>query len=42
MSVEFIVDLLPRGWTSRQIPHEYDHLTVEDIQACPAYATHLP
>ena len=38
MSVEFIVDLLGRGWSVEQILAEYDHLTREDIQACLAYA----
>lgn len=38
MSVEFIVDLLGRGWSVEQILGEYDHLTREDIQACLAYA----
>lgn len=39
ISVEFVVDLLGRGWTVEQILHEYDHLIVEDIQACLAYAS---
>lgn len=38
ISVEFVVDLLGRGWTTEQILREYDHLTPEDIQACLAYA----
>ena len=38
IAVEFVVDLLARGWTVEQILHEYDHLTPEDIQACLAYA----
>jgi uncharacterized protein (DUF433 family) len=38
ISVEFIVDLLGRGWTREQILREYDHLSPEDIQACLAYA----
>jgi uncharacterized protein (DUF433 family) len=38
ISVEFIIDLLARGWTHEQILREYDHLTPEDIQACLAYA----
>ena len=38
LSVEFVIDLLARGWTREQILHEYDHLTPEDIQACLAYA----
>ena len=38
IAVEFIVDLLGRGWTTEQVLREYDHLTPEDIQACLAYA----
>jgi len=38
IAVEFIVDLLGRGWTTEEILREYDHLTPEDIQACLAYA----
>lgn len=39
IAVEFVVDLLGRGWTQEQILREYDHLTPEDIQACLAYAS---
>jgi uncharacterized protein (DUF433 family) len=38
ISVEFVVDLLGRGWTTQEILREYDHLSPEDIQACLAYA----
>lgn len=38
MSVEFVVDLLGRGWTVEQVLQEYDHITSDDIQACLAYA----
>ena len=38
ISVEFVVDLLGRGWTTEQILCEYDHLTRDDVQACLAYA----
>jgi uncharacterized protein (DUF433 family) len=41
ISVEFVVDLLGRGWTTEQILREYDHLTPEDIQACLAYASEV-
>ena len=41
ISVEFVVDLLGRGWTVEQILKEYDHLTREDIQACLAYASEI-
>lgn len=39
IAVEFVVDLLGRGWTTQQILHEYDHLSADDIQACLAYAS---
>jgi uncharacterized protein (DUF433 family) len=32
IAVEFIVDLLGRGWTTEQVLHEYDHLTAEDME----------
>ncbi len=38
ISVEFVIDLLGRGWTVEQILREYDHLRAEDVQACLAYA----
>jgi uncharacterized protein (DUF433 family) len=38
IAVEFVIDLLGRGWTSEQVLKEYDHLTPQDIQACLAYA----
>ena len=38
IAVEFVVDLLGRGWTTEEILREYDHLTTEDVQACLAYA----
>lgn len=41
IAVEFVIDLLARGWTTEQILQEYDHLTVEDIQACLAYASEV-
>ena len=41
ISVEFVVDLLARGWTFEQVLEEYDHLTREDIQACLAYASNM-
>ncbi len=39
IAVEFVVDLLGRGWTTEQILLEYDHLTPQDIQACLSYAS---
>jgi len=38
ISVEFVIDLLGRGWTVEQVLGEYDHITKADIQACLAYA----
>ena len=38
ISVEFVIDLLARGWTVEEILKEFDHLKIEDIQACLAYA----
>ncbi len=39
ISVEFVIDLLGRGWSEERIIKEYDHLTPRDIQACLAYAS---
>jgi uncharacterized protein (DUF433 family) len=39
ISVEFVIDLLGRGWTVDRVLHEYDHLTPDDVQACLAYAS---
>jgi uncharacterized protein (DUF433 family) len=41
IAVEFVIDLLGRGWTVEQILEEYDHLTREQIQACLAYASEV-
>ncbi len=41
IAVEFVMDLLGRGWTTEQVLKEYDHLTAEDIQACLAYASEV-
>jgi len=41
ISVEFVVDLLARGWTTEQILNEYDHLTLVDIRACLSYASEM-
>jgi len=38
IAVEFVIDLLGRGWTTDQVLREYDHLTADDIRACLAYA----
>ena len=39
ISVEFVIDLLARGWSTAQVLNEYDHLKPEDVQACLAYAS---
>ena len=41
ISVEFVIDLLGRGWTVDQVLREYDHLKADDIQACLAYASDI-
>lgn len=41
IAVEFVVDLLARGYTREQVREEYDHITDEDIQACLAYAAEI-
>ncbi|MGD1001490.1 MAG: DUF433 domain-containing protein [Candidatus Brocadiia bacterium] len=41
ISVEFVVDLLARGWTTEEVLKEYDHLKPEDIRACLAYASEI-
>jgi uncharacterized protein (DUF433 family) len=41
IAVEFVVDLLARGWTAEEILNEYDYLVPEDIQACLAYASDM-
>ena len=41
LSVEFIVELLARGWTEAQILENYPGITREDILACLGYATEV-
>ena len=41
IAVEFVIDLMARGWTTEQILREYDHLTREDVRACLSYAGDL-
>ncbi len=41
ISVEFVVDLLGRGWSVEQVLAQYDHLTAADVQACLAYASEV-
>jgi uncharacterized protein (DUF433 family) len=39
IAVEFVIDLLARGYTFAQIRAQHDHLTDADILACLAYAS---
>ena len=39
IDVELVMYLLTAGYTPTQIIEQYDHLTVDDIHACLAYAT---
>jgi uncharacterized protein (DUF433 family) len=41
IAVEFVVDLLGRGWTMDDILREYDYLQANDIQACLQYASEM-
>jgi uncharacterized protein (DUF433 family) len=41
IAVEFVIELLGRGWTFERILKEYDHLTAADLQACLAYASDM-
>jgi uncharacterized protein (DUF433 family) len=41
IAVEFVVDLMARGWSVEDILREYDHLSVDDVQACLAYASDM-
>lgn len=38
LAVEFVIDLLAKGWTQANILENYPQLTFEDIRACLAYA----
>jgi uncharacterized protein (DUF433 family) len=39
IAVEFLMELLAKGWTHEQILKNYPHLTADDIQAALRYAT---
>ena len=41
IAVEFVIDLLGRGWTIDDVLQEFDHLTCEDVQASLAYAAEV-
>ena len=38
ISVELVMDLLAAGYTPDQIRQQYDHISLDDIHACLAYA----
>ncbi len=38
ISVDLVMDLLAAGYTPEQVRRQYDHLALEDIHACLAYA----
>lgn len=38
ISVEFVIDLLARGWSVEDVLAEYGHLKAEDVRACLLYA----
>jgi uncharacterized protein (DUF433 family) len=42
LAVEFIIDLLAQGWSNEEILRNYPGITLEDIQACLAYAKCFP
>ncbi|MCL4506011.1 MAG: DUF433 domain-containing protein [Chloroflexi bacterium] len=41
LAVEFVIELLAQGWTKEDVLRNYPGLTVEDMQACLAYASNL-
>jgi uncharacterized protein (DUF433 family) len=42
LAVEFVLDLLARGWSEEAILNNYPGLTLEDIRACLNYASATP
>ncbi len=41
IAVELVIDLLARGYTAQQIVEQYDHVTLDDVKACLAYAAEV-
>ena len=41
LAVEFIIDLLARGWSEAEILENYPGIVIEDIRACLAYPNAL-
>lgn len=38
LAVEFLIELLARGWTEQQILENYPGITTGDLRACLSYA----
>lgn len=41
IAVELVIDLMARGYTPQQVVEQYDHVTVDDVHACLAYAAEV-
>jgi uncharacterized protein (DUF433 family) len=41
ISVELVMDLLARGYSTADILAQYPHLVAQDLQACLAYAAEV-
>ncbi len=41
ISVELVIDLLGRGYSTTQVIEQYPHVSAEDVQACLAYASEI-
>jgi uncharacterized protein (DUF433 family) len=41
LAVEFIIDLLAKGWSDDEILRNYPGLSQEDIRACLSYASEI-
>ena len=41
LAVEFIIDLLAKGWSEDEILRNYPGLSQEDIRACLSYASEI-
>lgn len=41
IAVDYVLELLARGWSEQQIRDQYPGLEREDIQACCGYAAEL-
>jgi len=41
LAVDFVIELLARGWTEAEILRNYPTLTGEDVRACLRYASRV-